>query len=313
MMKKWQGRIDSLDGAAGNRWHQVIRPFAADAGGAVVLAGFACDAGVARNEGRPGAARGPDALRHAMRNLPVHECTELRDAGDVECAGDRLEAAQEQFAARIGGILAAGAFPLGLGGGHEIAWGSFLGLAGHLESGAAPPRIGIINFDAHFDLRVAQRANSGTPFLQIAEECKQRGWPFNYLCLGISRYANTRALFERATQLGVSWRLDEDLSVKLLPDLRQTVGEFIARVDHVYLTICLDALPAAVAPGVSAPAARGIGLEIVEPLVDAILASDRVRVADIAELNPDHDIDGRTALVAARLAARIANGVYRPA
>lgn len=311
-MKAWQGgRIDTLDGAAGQRWHQVVRPYADEGAGTVVLAGFACDAGVARNEGRPGAAGGPEALRHALRNLPVHGDTVLRDAGDVECSGDQLEAAQEAFATRIAAILSAGAFPLGIGGGHGIAWASFQGLAQHVEGGATPPRIGIINFDAHFDLRVAQRGNSGTPFLQIAEDCKRRGWPFHYLCLGISRFANTRALFERAAQLNVSYRLDEDLGVEQLPDTRQTVGEFMARVDHVYLSVCLDVLPASVAPGVSAPAARGIGLDVVEPLVEAILAGGRVRLADIAELNPVHDIDGRTAAVAARLAARIAQGAVR--
>lgn len=307
-MNIWQGRVDDLEGPGGRRWHQVMQPFARNAaGGATVLVGFACDAGVSRNGGRAGAARGPEALRHALRNLPVHECEALQDAGDVDCAGDELEAAQESFATGVTTVLDAGGFPLGLGGGHEIAWGSFLGLARHLEHAGGPTRIGIINFDAHFDLRLAHVANSGTPFRQIAEECARRGWPFHYLCLGISRYSNTHALFERAAQLNVTWRLDEDLGVEQLPETRQTLGEFISRVDHVYLTICLDALPAAVAPGVSAPAARGTGLDVVEPLLDAVLASGRVRLADIAELNPAYDIDGRTAAVAARIAARIAN------
>lgn len=308
-VKIWQGRVDDLEGSAGRRWHEVMQPFsAAAAQGATVLVGFACDAGVSRNGGRAGAAQGPGALRHALRNMPVHACESLQDAGDVTCTGDELEAAQESFATQVSAVLRAGGFPVGLGGGHEIALGSFLGLAQHLEGGETPPRIGIINFDAHFDLRLAPSGNSGTPFRQIAEECARRGWPFHYLCLGVSRFANTRALFERAKQLNVAFRLDEDLDVERLPEARQTLGEFMSRVDHVYLTICLDALPAAVAPGVSAPAARGMGLDVVEPLVDAVLAGGRVRLADIAELNPDHDIDGRTAAVAARLVARIANG-----
>ena len=308
-VNKWQGRIDALEGAAGRRWHQVITPFTRETpAGTVVLLGFACDAGVIRNEGRAGAADGPAALRHALRNMPVHECEALADAGDIACSGDELEAAQSRFSTRIAEVLKTGAFPIGMGGGHEIAWGSFLGLARHVENGA-PPRIAILNFDAHFDLRMAQPPNSGTPFRQIAEECTGRGWPFHYCCLGVSRYSNTRALFERAKQLQVTWRLDEEMGGEQLPALRQTLGEFISRVDHVYLTLCLDALPMSVVPGVSAPAARGIGLDVVEPLVDAIMASGKVRLADIAELNPRHDIDGRTAAVAARLVARIANGV----
>ena len=89
------------------------------------------------------------------------------------------------------------------------------------------------------------------------------------------------------------------------------LAAFVADVEAVYLTVCLDVLPAAVAPGVSGPAARGVGLDVLEPLIDTVCASGKVRVADIAEMNPRFDIDGRTAAVAARIAARIANGVAR--
>jgi formiminoglutamase len=89
------------------------------------------------------------------------------------------------------------------------------------------------------------------------------------------------------------------------------LAAFIADVDELYLTFCLDVLPAAVAPGVSSPAPRGVGLDVLEPLIDAVVASGKLRLADIAEMNPRHDIDGRTALVAARIVARIANGVAR--
>ncbi len=311
-MGSWQGRVDTMEGEAGRRWHQIIKPFSsATSPRTVVLLGFACDTGVIRNAGRAGAAEGPEALRRALCNLPVHECESIADAGDIFCHGDELEAAQSLFASRVTDVLNDDCLPMGMGGGHEIAWASFLGLARHLEKQSATPRVGIINFDAHFDLRAATRANSGTAFRQIAEECARRGWPFQYCCLGISRYSNTRALFERAQQLQARWRLDEDLGVDQIPGARQTLGEFISRVDHVYLTLCLDVLPAAVAPGVSAPAARGIGMDVVEPLVDGVVSSGKVRLADIAELNPRYDIDGRTAAVAARLVARIANGICR--
>jgi formiminoglutamase len=227
------------------------------------------------------------------------------------CAGDALEAAQSEFAAAIAERLGAGQFPIGLGGGHEIAFASFSGLATHLEKSRGVPRIGIVNFDAHFDLRRADRGNSGTPFLQIAQQCEARGWPFRYACLGVSKFSNTRALFERAQELGVLWLADEVLTVLGLESADEALGEFISTVDHVYLTFCLDVLPAAVAPGVSGPAAHGVGLDVLEPLIDLVIASGKLRLADIAEMNPRFDIDGRTAAVAARIAARIANGVAR--
>ncbi|MEA3543858.1 MAG: arginase family protein, partial [Thermodesulfobacteriota bacterium] len=79
--------------------------------------------------------------------------------------------------------------------------------------------------------------------------------------------------------------------------------EFIRPCQAVYLSIDLDVLPAATAPGVSAPAGRGIPLPVLEQLLSLIrsVAQKRLRVADIAEYNPIYDIDSRTARVAARL------------
>jgi formiminoglutamase len=306
-MSVWQGRVDEAEGALGRRWHQVIQPLESDMPPATtVLIGFACDAGVARNQGRVGAAEGPLVIRRGLRNMPVHGCTRLADGGDVVCAGDALEAAQQDLADVVGRELVAGRFPLVLGGGHEMAWGSFTGLATHLADSRQVPRIGIVNFDAHFDLRRDTRPTSGTPFLQMAHDCDVRGWPFNYACFGVSRYANTEALFARARELNVLFELDEAVSAAAGGS---ALSSFLADVDHVYLTVCLDVLPAAVAPGVSSPAARGVGLEVLEPLIDAVCASGKVRLADIAEMNPRFDIDSRTAAVAARIAARIANGV----
>jgi len=308
-MSVWQGRADDAEGALGRRWHQLMQPLSKDTrAGTVVLMGFACDAGVARNHGRVGAVDGPFAIRRALRNMPVHECSLIADAGDVSCSGDALEAAQQELADRVAHELAARRFPLVLGGGHEMAWGSFVGLAAYLAGSGKAPRIGIVNFDAHFDLRRDARGTSGTPFLQMAHDCDARDWPFRYACLGVSRYSNTEALFSRARELGVLFKLDDALN--------ETVGggalaSFLSDVDHVYMTVCLDVLPAAVAPGVSAPAARGVGLDVLEPMIDAVCASGKVRLADIAEMNPRFDIDGRTAAVAARLVARIANGVTR--
>lgn len=308
-MSVWRGRVDDAEGAPGRRWHQVMQARAPGTPrDTTVLLGFACDAGVARNHGRTGAAEGPTAIRRALSNMPLHECTRLADGGDIVCRGDALEEAQSELATAVEGELAAARFPLVLGGGHEMAFGSFMGLAGHASADERPPRIGIVNFDAHFDLRRDQRATSGTPFLQIAHECAARGWPFNYACLGVSRYANTEALFERANELRVLWQPDETLNAV---DGTAALASFTGAVDHVYLTVCLDVLPAAVAPGVSAPAARGVGLAVLEPLLDAVCASGKLRLADIAEMNPRFDIDGRTAAVAARIAARIANGTAR--
>jgi formiminoglutamase len=296
----WQGRTDPEPNS--ERWHQCIQPLTRDAKPGCALLGFACDAGVARNQGRTGAAEGPAALRRALAPLAWHRLGPAYDAGDVRCEGDAMEAAQQALAERLAPLLDAGHLPIVLGGGHEVAYASWSGLARHLEERAAAPRVGIINFDAHFDLRdPAQVRSSGTPFAQIAAECQARGWSFRYACLGVSRAANTRALFQRADELGVLVKEDREFLPTRLEAIKRDLERFMARCDHLYLTIDLDVLPAAEAPGVSAPAARGVSLALIEPLIESIRDSGKLRLADLAELNPGRDIDGRTARAAARL------------
>lgn len=316
-MTHWKGRVDAAEGQAGLRWHQIVRPVSASDTHGVALTGFACDAGVHRNHGRPGARKGPTAIRAMLGGMPMHECRLLFDAGDItpqqSNGHDGLEQAQDMLSSHLANLLKQGLLPITLGGGHEIAFGSFEGLARHLAANVGPsPRIGIVNLDAHFDLRQDDRASSGTPFRQIAENCRQRGWSFNYCCLGVSRYANTQALFDRAAALGATWMLDEEMNTEHRTEVASRLDAFLQTVDHVYFTICLDVLPACVAPGVSAPAARGVALELIEALADQVVKSGKMRLADIAELNPDFDIDHRSARVAARLAARIANLASRP-
>lgn len=310
---QWLGRTDSVEGEMGLRWHQVVKKDMTDnLSQTVTLLGFNCDEGVARNHGRVGAAQGADAVRAMLGNMPVHEAKRLVDVGNVSCDGDAMEAAQAQLSSVVAELLQRHAFPIVIGGGHEIAYGTFGGLAQHLST-IKRPRIGIVNLDAHFDLRLNENAqgSSGTPFRQIADDCATRGWDFNYCCLGVSRFANTAALFKRADELGVVWRLDDEMGMTQLGDTLNVLHDFLANVDHVYFTIDLDVLPAAVMPAVSAPAAYGVALSVVEAVLDTVVASGKLRVADLAEFNPTYDVDQHGARTAARLVARLANAVAR--
>ncbi|GIL03744.1 MAG: formimidoylglutamase [Betaproteobacteria bacterium] len=301
----WQGRVDGGDGEAGLRWHQIVEPWREGARRGVALLGFASDEGVRRNQGRIGAAQGPQALRRLLANLPVHSRFALYDAGDVTCEGGSLEAAQDDYAARAAMLLDEGQLAVGLGGGHEIARASYLALARSRAMKSASAKLGILNFDAHFDLRKDERSTSGTPFLQALDHAAANGLAVEYRCLGISESSNTRALFDRARERGVVFRRDDELTLLALDARMAELADWLRTIDHLYLTVCLDVLPASVAPGVSAPAARGVALEVLEPLIALAAGSGKLRLADIAELCPPHDIDQRTARVAARIAWRI--------
>ena len=306
----WQGRADGKD-ATHRRWHQCIRRLPSSGGleDADVVLGFACDEGVRRNQGRVGAAEGPDAIRRALANLPRPQDRALFDAGNVHCRDGNLEAAQCRLADCVADLLGRGGRPLVLGGGHEIAWGSFQGLrAAAPDPGQA---LGIINFDAHFDLRdPAAGATSGTPFRQMADWCAANAVPFNYLVLGVNPAANTPALYDYAGEHGVVWLEDRDCVAGEIPRICKALETFIAPLGQVYLTVCLDAFPAAVAPGVSAPGVPGIcphaGLALLRAVVQTCHRHGvALPLVDVAEMNPAYDRDGITARWAARVISEI--------
>lgn len=296
---RWTGRTDGTT-PEHLRWHQVVEPYVPGAEpGACVFVGFASEEGVRRNKGRVGAAAGPDALRQALAPMALAEPHRAFDAGTVAVTDEKLEEGQRDLGATVSALLDAGHFPIVLGGGHEIAYGTYLGVAGSARR-TSTTRVGILNLDAHFDLRADPVPSSGTPFRQILEA---EGDAVRYAVLGISQPSNTAALFDTAAKFDVRYLLDDDCD----PTTSLTfVENFLAEVDLVHLTIDLDVLPAAVAPGVSAPAAFGIPLSTIQSVCDRVTMSGKLAVVDVAELNPSLDIDNRTARAAARLLHRIA-------
>lgn len=301
----WSGRVDG-ETTEHLRWHQAIHPYPAD-GGRSVLIGFASDEGVQRNRGRRGASSGPDALRAALASMALAEPLVLEDAGTVAVTDGDLEGGQARLGRAVSTALNAGRLPVVLGGGHEVAFGTYLGVTGS-ELRSVRPRLGILNLDAHFDLRADPTSSSGTPFRQILEAEQLAGTHCDYRVLGISQPSNTAALFAAARSLGVRYLLDDRCGCTGAEAVDTFVDALLESVDLVYLTIDLDVLPAAVAPGVSAPAAYGVPLEIVQRVCDRVTASGKLAVVDIAELNPEFDIDSRTARTAARLVHRLVTG-----
>lgn len=299
----WTARNDAAERGDTRRLAHIVA--SADAGvkpGDAVVMGFACDAGVARNQARVGSALAPSAIRRAMAGLPAHDLTRLLDAGDVVCEGDALEAAQQTLADRTAHLLQSQARLVVLGGGHEMAWGDFQGLRQWLDANKDDAPVLVLNLDAHFDLRTGRPGSSGTPFDQIADDCEARGRAWQYACYGVSRLSNTPGLFARAAEIDAVWIEDRNMQERHLQARLEDLDRLLAKAGHVYLTIDLDVLAAGVAPGVSAPAPYGVPLSVVEEIVLHVKASGKLRLADIAECNPKFDIDGRTARVAARLA-----------
>ncbi|MFC0673707.1 formimidoylglutamase [Brachybacterium hainanense] len=308
----WSGRIDG-EGPEHARWHQVVRTAATPGDPAdphVAVLGFRSDEGVRRNRGRVGAAEAPDALRRALAPMAVHGAiargeTGIHDLGDARTVGEALETGQAAAGHLIASALdrPGSVLTVVLGGGHETAWASYLGLQDStaMSSSEEPPRWGVLNLDAHFDLREEPRPTSGTPFAQMAAAEAAAGRELHYRVLGIAEPSNTGVLFDRARELGVSWWTDVQCLEAGAEGMRRTVADFAADLDVLYLTIDLDVLPAQTAPGVSAPAAFGVPLPLIEAAVRAAAGTGKLALLDVVELNPSLDVDGRTAKAAARL------------
>ncbi len=265
------------------------------------ILGYACDEGVKRNQGRPGAFEGPDAIRKSLAKMPNHlpEDCNFFDFGNHLCEDGDMEATQQALAKTISGLLHEDILCAILGGGHDVAYAHYTGLRDFLGPDA---KIGIINFDAHFDLRSNESGNnSGTPFYQIALDAKNARHDFAYLCLGIRRDANDKALYDSCSVFGVNFIEMERFRIGEIDQINRELEYFIREQDAIYVTIDLDGFSSAFAPGVSASSPLGFTPDLVLECLKTIIYSKKLRAIDIAEMNPQFDRDQQTAKLAAGL------------
>jgi formiminoglutamase len=295
----WTGRIDGHSEEY-LRWHQAIKTENLDGLTESVdfgIIGFMCDEGVRRNKGRVGAKKGPELLRKACANFPIIENIQIADYGNIVCEGYDLEEAQENLAKEVYNIQSKNIKTIVCGGGHEVMFGHYLGLRNAFPN----QKIGILNFDAHFDNRAIDNsigATSGTGFWQIARQDKH----YHYLAIGIKKNSNTKVLFQEAESTSTTYILADDFVPENENKISQILQKWMESIDILYVTVCLDVFAAPFAPGVSATAYNGIIPDhFFNKIFRKAISSEKLKAFDIAELNPDYDIDNRTAKLAASL------------
>ena len=307
--KIWRGRDDSLESPIARRLFQTVQVAQTftprDYAEKIALIGFECDEGVRLNKGRPGAKEAPDVIRKAMANLAAHmDHDKIIDMGNLEARENCLEAGQLELAEHVRLCQQSKMKTIVLGGGHETAYGHGLGIyQAHPDA-----VVGIINFDAHLDIRKTQQSSSGTPFKQLADVCEETQRPFKYMCVGANLASNTMALLHVAEQLGVEIIWDTDCQQANFDNVVTQVKNFIDSVDIIYLTVDLDALPANTMEAVSAPATLGVQFHFLLALAEEIKRSNKVCAADFVEYNPSLDAQNLCAKVAARFVWQVCLG-----
>ena len=272
--------------------------------GRAVLLGFPSDEGVQRNGGRVGAAKGPDAIRAILYRLTPADAfsgDDLRKLPPLDLGNLRplanLEESQAVLGFLIGNILAAGAVPVVLGGGHETAFGHYLG---YCNAGMSPS---IVNLDAHLDVRPTPGGlgTSGTSFRQAMEHATFPLRPGRYACLGLQPPQTS------AEHLNLC-RLRGDL---LFPagDMRGKCAEFFERTcstlsqlgEPIYLSVDADVASMAEVPGVSAPNPAGLAGHELFTCARQAGVNPAVGSLDLVEINPLYDFDQRSARWAATM------------
>ncbi|WP_106496340.1 formimidoylglutamase [Lentibacillus sp. Marseille-P4043] len=297
----WSGRIDGVD-ATDLRFHQIVQLQTMDTitknEPAFAMIGFASDEGVRRNKGRIGARLAPDEIRKQLAKLPynLNHDRKVFDYGDVICENDQLEKAQAELGENVHKLLLHSTIPIILGGGHETLYGHYVGARTYAGDDKT---IGIINIDAHFDLRSDALPSSGTMFRQILQNDDNAG----YLCLGIQRFGNTTALFETAAEYNCQYVLEENMNLMNIQNTFEKIDEFAEKYDYIIMTLCTDSIMASAAPGVSAPSPLGLDPKIVKKLLTYTAAKENTISFDISEVNPKVDEDNKTVRLAAYLVA----------
>lgn len=241
-----------------------------------------------------GSAAAPPLIRAALRSPAGNNFTErgadlaqLSDAGDLAVSEDPATA-RAQIEAGIAAIVGTHLVPIALGGDHSITYPILRAVARQHRS------LTILHIDAHGDLYddfEGDRFSHACPFARIMEE----------------------GLCDRLVQVGIR---------TLTPHQREQITRFgvdTIEMQHyaggarpstsgpVYLSIDLDGLDPAFAPGVSHREPGGLSVRDVIAMIHAV--GGPIVGADIVEFNPVNDLGGVTAAVAAKITREIAGGI----
>jgi formiminoglutamase len=311
---EWSSRLEAappLEGAVHRaedpRLWEIVEFWKGDSAalkpGRAVLIGFPQDEGVRRNQGRVGAADAPSAIRNWLYRLtPCDVASSIDlverpplDLGDVRLTGD-LEQSQQDLAAVVAAVLRADAVPVILGGGHETAYGHYLGYV------AAGRKVGIVNLDAHLDVRsvLAEGGHSGSPFRQALEHAHHPLDGSHYVCVGAQPHAVSQEHVRYLRQRGGTIRWFAEVAGTLVRHLEAISQRLADEGCQVYVSVDADVVQAADVPGVSAPNPLGLhGQEVIAAARHAG-AAPRVASFDLVEINPRLDHDGRSARWAAQ-------------
>ena len=244
---------------------------------------------------KPGCRFGPDSIRDAFNNIEIFqpefgvdlETVNISDLGNTKhtvVATEMLRMVENITAE----LRKQNKQMIILGGEHLITLGSF---------SCFPKDTGYVVFDAHYDLR-DQYADIKLSHAAYLRRLVEKRGPENIVHVGARAFVKEELAFLKDNKIRTvsDKEIRDGNGPKLLQDITSTF-------DSLYLSLDLDVLDPAFAPGVGNPEAVGISSRELYDLVTT-LQNKKIEAADIVELNPTYD-NGATASMAAKMISTI--------
>jgi agmatinase len=239
-----------------------------------------------------GTAEGPAAILRASYQLEAfdgHGCPceqGIWTTAPVECGGT-VTAALARVEAAVGAALGLGATPVVLGGEHTVTLGAVRACA------SSHRRLGVIQFDAHADLRDSYE---GTPYSHacVMRRVSEIGVPF--LQIGVRALSPAEAEFRKSA--GIPHFDAEGLAIARTPPARLLPRSFPR---DVYVTFDVDALDPGIMPATGTPEPGGLQWWQTMALLRRVTEGRRIVGFDVVELAPVRGLHGPD-FTAARLA-----------
>jgi arginase len=249
--------------------------------------------------------------------VPVQEFAEEGDEGAKFLKP--IAGACGELAARVEQAMDDGAFPLILGGDHSIAIGSLAGLgAAYRKRGES---WGVLWVDAHGDFNTPETTPSGNIHgMSLAISCGYgRGEltglygdfrkldPANTVLIGVRDLDPMEKKLMREAGLKVLTMTDVD-RLGIAGAAGELIRFFRMRVQHLHVSVDMDALDPMVAPGVGIPLPGGFSYREVLFLAEELGASKLLDSVEVVEVNPVLDVRNQTAKMAVEIIRRLLGG-----
>ena len=224
-----------------------------------------------------------DSVEHV--DLSQWSVVDLGDAGAIRMTWTDAFEAIRHHADRAWQL---GRFVVALGGDHSVSWPLIATAAEHSV------RTGIVQLDVHHDVRPLEDGPSnGTPIRGLIEGGIVRST--DIVQVGIHPFGNKRALTEYCDHQGIFRYSLRDLDELGVEHVAHEACDKLHACDRIYLTVDIDVLDRAFAPGTVAALPGGIRPRDLMALVSAICSDARVMGMDIVEFDPTRDVADATA------------------